>query len=473
MLLAFFLCHSAVSCSWAKLYYVDSEASGTNDGSSWNNAWTSFGDIDWNSVKAGDTIFISGGKSSRTYLETLDVKTSGSPGSRIRIRVGQDRNHCGKIIIDGQKTRNHCIVLNQHVAIDGKYDGEIRIICRNSKWAGIKSGRAVGNFIRYVEIHDCGDGTAAGGFNHGIHLNKADGCEVSHCHIHHNHQDGYNASGSVGDSFGNNKVHHCKITDNSDDGIACRSGHDIYNNVIADCFRHPDGGEGHPDGIQAQGSFTRIWNNKIYDCHTHAIFADPLRSGDAEYIWIWNNLVYRTSESLRMHGIKVKKETGTNSISNILIANNTVVDTGYGAIEIKCDATSDVIVKNNIVYNCRLLGKQGFVMGTNDDNGLIDYNCVNGRKLGSTRMKWDGNVYDYADFVSIGFGQEHGQTDDPFFADYSEMDYNGNGQDFRLTGKSKSCRGKGDDLSEFFTTDMEGATRSVWDIGCYAYTKGE
>ena len=45
----------------ATTHYVDKDASGINNGSSWTNAWRGFSNIDWSSVAPGDTIYISGG----------------------------------------------------------------------------------------------------------------------------------------------------------------------------------------------------------------------------------------------------------------------------------------------------------------------------------------------------------------------------------------------------------------------------
>ena len=48
-------------------WYVDNVATGANNGTSWAAAWKSFSAVVWGSsgVKAGDTLYISGGSSSR------------------------------------------------------------------------------------------------------------------------------------------------------------------------------------------------------------------------------------------------------------------------------------------------------------------------------------------------------------------------------------------------------------------------
>lgn len=81
-------------------YYVDKYALGSNDGTSWQNAWNSFSIIEWSKLKPGDVLFISGGKDSTVYNETLTVEISGDENNLVTIRNGLDPMHNGKVIID-------------------------------------------------------------------------------------------------------------------------------------------------------------------------------------------------------------------------------------------------------------------------------------------------------------------------------------------------------------------------------------
>lgn len=50
------------------IWYVDRDAAGSANGTSWANAWRTFESINWSSISAGDTIYVSDG----TYIATAD-----------------------------------------------------------------------------------------------------------------------------------------------------------------------------------------------------------------------------------------------------------------------------------------------------------------------------------------------------------------------------------------------------------------
>jgi len=97
LIVCIFLFHKGII---GKNYYVDKYASGSNTGTTWENAWNSFSSIEWTKLKAGDVLLISGGKDSTIYNETLMIEVSGSENSLFTIRNGLDPMHNGKVIID-------------------------------------------------------------------------------------------------------------------------------------------------------------------------------------------------------------------------------------------------------------------------------------------------------------------------------------------------------------------------------------
>jgi hypothetical protein len=86
-------------------YYVDKNASGSNNGTSWINAWQSFSTISWSSIQPGDNIYISGGPDSTVYTSGMTIGKSGTAGNPITITIGKyapvSTGHSGRVIFDG------------------------------------------------------------------------------------------------------------------------------------------------------------------------------------------------------------------------------------------------------------------------------------------------------------------------------------------------------------------------------------
>lgn len=95
-------------------YYVDKNANGNNNGTSWADAWQSFSAINWNSIQPGDIIYISGGTDSTVYYEQLVIGKSGTAGNYITIRNSYEAGHNGKVIIEDPNTNTFdgCIYLS-------------------------------------------------------------------------------------------------------------------------------------------------------------------------------------------------------------------------------------------------------------------------------------------------------------------------------------------------------------------------
>jgi hypothetical protein len=116
---------SITSIAMATDFYVDKNASGSNNGTSWANAWQSFSSINWNSIQPGDIVYISGGSDSTQYDEKLTIGGSGTAGNPITIIPGKYSSspggHSGRVIIDGGLSRTHSIYVQNknYVTIKG------------------------------------------------------------------------------------------------------------------------------------------------------------------------------------------------------------------------------------------------------------------------------------------------------------------------------------------------------------------
>lgn len=101
--------------TYSSNYYVDKNANGNNNGTSWVNAWQSFSDINWSAIKPGSVIYISGGTDSIVYYERLVIAASGTPGNYVTIRNSYDTGHNGKVIIEDPNTNSFdgCIYMSE------------------------------------------------------------------------------------------------------------------------------------------------------------------------------------------------------------------------------------------------------------------------------------------------------------------------------------------------------------------------
>ncbi|MCB0282486.1 MAG: hypothetical protein KDF60_07890, partial [Calditrichaeota bacterium] len=82
-------------------FYIDKNASGSDNGSSWSDAWENFQNINWDSIKPGDTIFVSGGTDSVIYTDFMEIGASGVESNLVTITKGIDPGHNGRVIIEG------------------------------------------------------------------------------------------------------------------------------------------------------------------------------------------------------------------------------------------------------------------------------------------------------------------------------------------------------------------------------------
>jgi hypothetical protein len=83
------------------LFYVDKNATGNGNGSSWTNAAKSFTAVHWSYVKGGDTVYVSGGTDSTVYTTPLQPKANGTPTKKIITTRGKDPGHNGIPIFSG------------------------------------------------------------------------------------------------------------------------------------------------------------------------------------------------------------------------------------------------------------------------------------------------------------------------------------------------------------------------------------
>jgi len=136
-------------------HYVRVGATGTNDGSSWINAWKEFDQINWNSVSPGDTIYIAGGK----YNSELIVNKDGAAGNILTIKRATDSDHGTAIdwnsVYDSQVQLSRINLFHRnYVTIDGSTWNGIKISQVNYTKPPLYLGAVVTNPSKYITLRN-------------------------------------------------------------------------------------------------------------------------------------------------------------------------------------------------------------------------------------------------------------------------------------------------------------------------------
>jgi Secretion system C-terminal sorting domain/Right handed beta helix region len=412
----------AFSFSQAKVHYIDKNASGNNDGTSWLNAWQSFAGINWNSIGAGDTIYISGGTSSTIYTETLDVSKSGSSDNPIVITKGTDAGHNGNVIIDGEGTRYNGINISgiNYITVKG-------ITLRNSTQGLIEISHSEYILVENCQIYVYGRA--------GVFIQYSIGTEVRRCTIETGTSISYQTDGIYSQYTVNDIYDYNNITVNNNDP----GGHD-------DCIQSYQ-----DNNLTIHSNICEQNNSKT--SNAQGIFASVPQGGTFR---IYNNLVNLTSAI--SNGLFFDESTGNGGVE---IIGNTIYGENATSL-LRTKGISDPIIINNIIYS----GSSSFgaiVIDWNGNPGNINNNLI---YLPNSTKTWNynGNTLSWDQWRALGFDAK-GINADPFFKNIS-------GRDFSLQAGSPAINA-GATLGSPYNIDILGAARPVgtaYDIGCYEGT---
>ena len=141
---------------YATDWYVYKNASGSNNGTSWANAWKSFSVINWSVINPGDFIYISGGTDSLVYNAPLAPECSGNSVNWITIIAGKyatsHSGHSGRVIIDGNNHTQSAIAFGDGSGSDPSY-----IMIKGLETRNVYSGvyANFNNFHRGFKIDSC------------------------------------------------------------------------------------------------------------------------------------------------------------------------------------------------------------------------------------------------------------------------------------------------------------------------------
>jgi hypothetical protein len=264
------------------------------------------------------------------------------------------------------------------------------------------------------------------------------------------------------------------------DGVQCGSGVSIFGNTFLETVTTVTTSSQHPDMVQAQGNFLKIYNNEFINIGDSALDFDCFANSATHDVWVYNN-VFHIVTSIDIYPEYFRLYTSgaaITSISNFKICNNTFVDDNFQYRVLRFDTfggnptASGNEIKNNIFYNC----------GGGSSSTPIIY-IENSTAFTASSFSFDANIYyrpsgqQYIVFRGTSFtaptwvaaNEPKGKTSAVTFASYSAFSAN---NDFHLQPTDTAAKDAGIDLSAYFSTDKDGKARPqgpAWDIGAYEY----
>jgi hypothetical protein len=211
-----------------QIYFV-SKMGSNGDGLSWESAWNELNQIQWETIVAGDVIYIDGGASEMVYETELAIAASGTEEAPIQILTSSEEGHQGQVIFFGGRSedlpycgqedyedlpegqmREYGIRTNDHdyIVIDGqRWRG---IVIHGYRTSGLRIDPDSQNILaQYLEIYNNGeaehDEDEGWSSSHaGVRLGGQD-VTLRRMLIHDNGQD------AIQSLSGENKIHNFRL----------------------------------------------------------------------------------------------------------------------------------------------------------------------------------------------------------------------------------------------------------------------
>lgn len=433
-------------------WYVDNAVISSGNGQSWTTAWKHISNIDYASVNAGDTIYISGGTTSKTYNESLGLPKSGSAGAWITISTGQESGHDGVVIMNNSAAPWISDGNLSYFHVTGNVNGarHMRVTGTNWRWWTLGSVLRVVDHVRlsYIEFPKSSGvfhfSNGGGGSSVSTHI------ELDHLYIEKiksTFSDDviYNLGG-YDSPYDTNLVHDNEIYipawyEYGDDGIKWGSGISFYNNYIGSVKDITYTSGQHHDLMQLNKSYFKIYNNTFNNLGGAAIFHSMFGAIDnAVGVLIYNNLFVHSeipsSVSRAISLVVFDSKAIGSTFTDFIVANNTLVDwtAGESLISMKGAASyTNCAIQNNVFKNF----------------------------LRTTHIVSDAGV-------TVSNNSEKNSAVQ--FVKYKEYDvFNNN---FRLAASDTVARDNGTTPAKIPAIDKGGVARAqgpAWDLGAYEF----
>ena len=429
-------------------WYVLKSATGSNNGTSWTNAWKEMNQINWSSINCGDTVWLGGG----TYTTGIDIGVTKNCASGAVLNVnrvlstdsvpvaaaGWNSSFDSQVILTNINVEGPAA----YITINGREwqggvlgSGGIEVVIPGTEGDGIDAG--VHSFVaqpidhiswKYIEILGpaCVEaGTCSGGGVVGVQI-------MPFC---------------AGAIWTNLLMDHLSVHRTGEAFRGCgQDGTIVQYSLIYDT--HNDGQQ-HPDLIYSNPPYQNVtWRyNKIFQSANDGLFFEG--STGAANFRFYGNIMYEIA------GWSIAFKTGSNYgpvfiYNNIFESDGVYSGEGYPTNFMGSGGSYNLVAGSEIANNI-------FYQGSNQFSSTSsDFNAYNGSGFGS--LSETGTFYFPAGSPLNSFnGWMNMGSGNPVAAD------------FHLTAAGATLfQGKGKNLGAPYNVDMDGNTRPAsgpWTLG--------
>ena len=442
-----YLLLSILNVVYATNYYLDKNATGLNNGTSWANAWKSTSYIDWAKFQGGDTLFISGG----VYPQwTISGKTS-TNGYRYIVGAYQS-GHNNEVIFRNTSNSTPTIFFGW----DPSSNIWIENITVESPTGTTDEMSAIyvayGNKLVFnkVFVHTC---LASNRISHGFNLAESKNIEINNSTI-------------MSDS---------NTVSREQDGIIVGNANEGYfkfnnNKIILAGWTSTE--NPHRDGIQfwtdkstAAIIDVTVSNNFIFDKvnTTKRSMSGLYTYGVAGNFYVFNNVI-RLKGYEYTSAISIQAGNFTNQNLSANIYNNTII-VDYQQYPLEAVGCDTLRAKNNIVMRTSNTFYLTWEL-SNCSYKDINFNQYYAPAGSSNSFRINGSEKSFSYWQStLGFDKD-GEWNAVSFANKNGT----NKTDYKLVATSNGIN-KGNNIL-LFNTDIEGISRpqgGAWDRGAFEY----
>jgi hypothetical protein len=425
------------------------------------------------------------------------------------VAAGQDAGHNGTVIFDftadgNASNRTAINITANNVTVDGNYGGNNHIECTNI----VNTSTATNGICLNGNSHSglTVDHIWAQNVNNGVKNTSVAGTVIKNSSFNQIRGDAAIAlAGSTGtfdatvvdSNYIETVCQQGSVCDNGGvgnggpDGVQNGSGVTIKNNTFKEIVMNFTTSDQHPDMIQNQGDYTKVYGNDFQNVGDSNFDFDAFADSTPHDIWIYNNQfrIITQIDSFPDFIRVYSSGAALTNITNFKIMNNVFADNNVGSNippigicqpqangggSTPCNAAGGGTgsqITNNIFVNNGGGGSSGpmlWLSASGGSNWAVGNNVYYRPSNGF--VTWKGTSYSAANFVANV--DTAGKTSLPTFTSYSA---NAAGNDFHLSTSDSVAKDTGISLSSLFTVDKNGTARpqgSAWDMGPYEYIGG-